>query len=156
MELGEGGGRRWRSGLGVPWLNFEFLCTVHLFTLEFAIKRYVHLVLTTSPGCPVVLLPSLPSPQNPRPQLRQVIAPGAEARAGQDSSGGFAKWGWCEMRTSNASPCPEGESRNHWGGGEGVTALKPPRAQRKAHPNPIPAYSASSFREAKCCFRRYL
>lgn len=40
MELGEGGGRRWKGRAGSSMAElFEFLCTVHLFTLEFAIKR---------------------------------------------------------------------------------------------------------------------
>lgn len=51
------GGRRKvvKQRAGGRCLIFAFLCTVHLFTLEFAIKRDVHLVLTTAPACPVVL-----------------------------------------------------------------------------------------------------
>lgn len=62
MELAGVGGRRnasgESSGTGALCLNIEFLCTVHLFTLEFAIKSSVHLILTPSAGCPVVMFPS--------------------------------------------------------------------------------------------------
>lgn len=33
MELGEGGGRRWRDGLGVPWLNFLSSFVLYIFLL---------------------------------------------------------------------------------------------------------------------------
>lgn len=46
------------SGLRVQCLDFEFLCIVHLFTLEFAIKSCVQLGFILSLGCPIVLLPS--------------------------------------------------------------------------------------------------
>lgn len=61
----------------------EFLHT-DLFTLEFAIMRYTHLVRTASPACPVVLVPLRSSTHLPcvpeilRPQLSRATASGVE------------------------------------------------------------------------------
>lgn len=130
MDLGEGGAKECKhtSGLEVRCLNFDFLCTVHLFTLGFAIKGSSILFYLFSPvGC-LCRLCNPPSPC-PHPKSLGNIAPlwgwGRKGLVPGQCHSIMRGQGWCPGKAmpSGMGKQSQGNASPSWGVADPHTIL---------------------------------